>query len=39
MIDSLQWGEVLSEELPLQGDYFVEVEVYAAGLNFKVCGT
>lgn len=37
MIDSLQWGEVSPEELPLLGDDFVEVEVFAAGLNFKVC--
>ena len=34
-IDSLHYSEVSTTELPLDDD-FVEVEIYAAGLNYKV---
>ena len=33
-LESLHFGEVSTEELPLE-DHFVEVEIFAAGLNFK----
>ena len=34
-IDSLHYSEVSTTDLPLDND-FVEVEIYAAGLNYKV---
>ncbi|KAI9658404.1 MAG: Type I Iterative PKS [Bathelium mastoideum] len=35
VIDSLRWCEVHTHEVPLEQNNFVEVEIYAAGLNFK----
>ena len=35
-MDSLHYSEVSTMDLPLDDD-FVEVEIYAAGLNYKVC--
>jgi hypothetical protein len=37
-LDSLRYAEVSDKELPLR-DHLVEVEIFAAGLNFKVCGS
>ncbi|KAI9720556.1 MAG: Type I Iterative PKS [Chrysothrix sp. TS-e1954] len=34
-LESLYYGEIAPDEIPLLGDNFVEVELYAAGLNFK----
>lgn len=34
-LESLQYGELAATEIPLLGPEFVEVELYAAGLNFK----
>jgi len=34
-LDSLRWAEISDRELPLP-DHMVEVEIFAAGLNFKV---
>ena len=36
ILDSLQYAHVSKSELPLEADHFVEVEIFAAGLNFKV---
>ena len=36
ILDSLQYAHVSATELPLEADHFVEVEIFAAGLNFKV---
>lgn len=36
-VDSLEYREVRKSELPLEQQKFVEVELYAAGLNFKIC--
>lgn len=35
-LDSLKWVEISGEEIPISDD-MVEVEIVAAGLNFKVC--
>ena len=37
IIDSLQYAHVAAIELPLEAEHFVEAEIFAAGLNFKVC--
>jgi len=34
-LDGLVFGEIASEELPMEPNH-VEVDIYAAGLNFKV---
>lgn len=34
-MDSLHFSEVSETEIPVS-DNFVEIEIYAAGLNFKV---
>lgn len=35
-LDSLRYGEISETELPLRDD-LLEVEMFAAGVNFKVC--